>query len=62
MSVAEMKKKIIEKIDTLSEQQLDEVNEFVSRINKLPGKEYDLLQHIDSIMSERADVLKKLAQ
>ena len=33
MSVAEMKKTILEKVETLSEEQLIELNQFVDRIN-----------------------------
>ncbi len=62
MSVAEMKKTILEKVETLSEQQLTDVNQFLDKINKMPGKEYNLLQHVEKIISERSDVLKKLAQ
>lgn len=62
MSVAEIKKNILEKVETLSEQQLIDVNQFVDRINKMPGKEYDLLPHVESIVSEREEVMQKLAQ
>lgn len=62
MSVAEMKKIILEKVEALSEQQLIEVNQFVDRINQMPGKEYDLLSHVENIVAERAEVMKKLAQ
>lgn len=62
MSVAEMKKIILEKVETLSEQQLTDLNQFLDKINKMPGKEYNLLQHVEKIISERSDVLKKLAQ
>ncbi len=62
MSVAEIKKTIIEKVDTLTEEQLVQLNEFVDSINKIPAKEYNLLQHVETIVAERAEVLKKLAQ
>ena len=62
MSVAEMKKAILEKVETLSEQQLLEVSRFVDSINNIAQKEYDLLPHIESIVSERKEVLKKLAE
>ena len=62
MSVAEMKKAIIEKVETLTDQQLIEVNLFVDAINKNEPKEYDLMPHIDNILNEREEVLKKLAQ
>ncbi|MDQ6609954.1 MAG: hypothetical protein M3Y85_09060 [Bacteroidota bacterium] len=62
MSVAEMKKTIIEKVERLTEAQLIELNNFVDAINKLPAKEYDLLPHVESIVKEREEVLKKLAK
>ena len=62
MSVAEIKKAILEKVETLSEQQLLEVSHFVDSINNNAEKEYDLLPHIESIVSERKEVLKKLAE
>ncbi len=61
MSVAEMKKTILEKVETLSEKQLIELNQFVDKIN-MQAKEYDLLPHVESIVSEREEVMKKLAQ
>jgi len=57
-----MKKAIIEKVETLTDQQLIEVNLFVDAINKNEPKEYDLMPHIDNILNEREEVLKKLAQ
>lgn len=62
MTTAEMKKKIVEKIETLSESQLNELQLFIDRINKLPVKEYKLMEHVESIVSEREEVLKKLAK
>ena len=62
MSVAEMKKTILEKVETLSEEQLIELTQFVDRINMQSSKEYNLLPHVESIVSEREEVLKKLAQ
>jgi hypothetical protein len=62
MSVAEMKKTIIEKVETLSEEQLTALNTFLDRVNNGQSKEYDLLQHVESLVSEREEVLKKLAQ
>ncbi len=62
MSVAEMKKTIIEKVEALTEKQLIQLNEFVDSINKVPAKEYDLLPHVENIVSEREEVLKKLAK
>lgn len=62
MTTAEMKKKIVERIETLSESQLNELQLFIDRINKLPVKEYNLMEHVESIVSEREEVLKKLAK
>jgi hypothetical protein len=62
MSVEEMKKTIKEKVEASTEEQLVQVNQFVESINKVSSKEYDLLPHVQNIVSEREDVLKKLAQ
>ncbi|MCW3107528.1 MAG: hypothetical protein JWQ09_2034 [Segetibacter sp.] len=62
MSVAEMKKTIIEKVETLSEEQLNELKQFIDRINNIHPKEYDLLPHVENIVSEREGLLKKLAE
>lgn len=62
MSAAEMKKTIIEKVDIMSEKELSELKQFIDKINHISVKEYDLLPHIESIVSEREEVLKKLAQ
>jgi hypothetical protein len=62
MSVAEMKKAILEKVEKLSEEQLIQVNQFVDSINEQPAKEYDLLPHIENIIKEREEVLKRLAK
>lgn len=62
MSVAEMKKKILEKIDSLSETQLAEITQIIEEINNPKHKEYNLMEHVESIVSEREEVLKKLAK
>ena len=62
MSVEEMKKAIIEKVEKLNEEQLVQLTQLVDTIGKESSKEYDLLPHIESIVKERAEVLKKLAQ
>ncbi len=49
MSVAEMKK-IIEKVQTLTEEQLIQLNQFVDSINNVPTKEYDLLPHVETLL------------
>lgn len=62
MSVEEMKKAISEKVETLTEEQLMRVSNYIDSINQTPGKEYDLLPHVEDIVKEREEVLKKLAQ
>ena len=62
MSVAEMKKAIREKIERLNEDQLKEVSIFINKINASPINEWDLTEHINNIVSEREEVLKKLAE
>ena len=62
MSVAEMKKTIIEKVETLTEEQLIQLTQFVDSINKVPATEYDLLPHVENLVKEREEVLKKLAK
>jgi hypothetical protein len=62
MSVAEMKKAILEKVETLTDEQIAEVKLFVDTIDKRSSKEYDLLPHVENIVAERPTVLKKLAQ
>ncbi len=62
MSVAEMKKIINEKVNTLNEAQLKEVDIFISKINNLPAEEWNLLEHVNDIVNEREDVLQKLAK
>jgi hypothetical protein len=62
MSAAELKKAILEKVETLTDQQLIEVNLFVDAINNNKRIEYDLMRHVEDIIDERKEVLKKLAQ
>ena len=62
MSVAEMKKIIVEKLDALSQEQLVDLEQFIDGINNPTEKEYDLMQHVENIVSDRGDVLKKLAK
>ncbi len=62
MNAAEMKKTIIEKVHTMSEEELSELKQFIDKINHISVKEYDLLPHVESIVSEREEVMKKLAQ
>ena len=62
MIVAEMKKIIVEKLDALSQEQLVDLEQFIDGINNPTEKEYDLMQHVENIVSERGDVLKKLAK
>lgn len=62
MSIAQMKKEINAKIDELSETQLKAVDEFIEKINLAKKKEWNLKMHLDDIMNERSEVLKRLAQ
>lgn len=62
MSAEEIKRHLLEKVETLTEQQLLQLNNYVDAIKQEPAKEYDLLQHVESIVKERKDVLKRLAQ
>ncbi len=62
MNSMDIKKEIIQKVEKLSDEQLIQVNNFVDNINEASPKEYDLLAHIDTIMLERSEVLKKLAE
>lgn len=62
MSVAEMKKMINEKVEALNEVQLKEVEIFINKINNLPSGEWNLVEHVNNIVNERAEVLQKLAQ
>ena len=57
-----MKKTIMHEVETLSEEQLIELKQFIDKINDTSVKEYDLLSQVDSIVSEREELLKKLAQ
>lgn len=62
MSVEEMKKIIIEKVEMLTEEQLVQLTKYVDAMNQAPAREYDLLPHVENIVKERGDVLKRLAQ
>lgn len=62
MSTSEMKKHIQEKVENLNDAQLIELDNFITKINNLPGGEWDLSNHIDSIVNERDEVLQKLAK
>ena len=62
MSISEMKKEIEEKIETLNEVQLKEVEIFINRINNIPTGEWDLEEHVKNIVEEREELLKKLAK
>ena len=55
-----MKKIINEKVESLNEEQLKELNIFINKINNAPSDEWDLTEHVNSIVNER-EVLKKLA-
>lgn len=62
MSVAEMKKEIKAKVESLNEAQLKMVEQFIEKINTSEGNEWDLKKYVDDILKERANVLQKLAQ
>lgn len=62
MSIAEMKKAIIKKVESLTEEQLIALNRFVDSINHGSAGEYDLIPHVENIVKEREEVLKKLAK
>ena len=62
MSLEEMKKAISEKVDTLNEAQLKELGAFINKINGLSANEWDLSKHVENIVNEREEVLKKLAE
>ena len=62
MSVAEMKDAIKEKIETLDEPQLKELNNFIDRIISIPVGEWNLEEHVKNIVEEREELLKKLAK
>jgi hypothetical protein len=61
MSVAEMKKEINDKINSLDESQLKMVEKFIERIN-VSSSDWDLKKFADEILNERGEVLQKLAQ
>ena len=56
-----MKKEINDKINKLDETQLKIVEKFLEKINSQTS-ESDLKKYINEILSERAEVLQKLAQ
>jgi len=62
MSVAKMRKVINEKVSRLNEDQLKEVNNFLNKINDTSANEWDLIEHVNNIVTERQEVLKKLAK
>lgn len=61
MSVDELKKKLTKQVETLSEDQLLQVQDFLKSLTQ-SSREIDLSSHVDNIVNERAEVLKKLAQ
>ena len=62
MSVAEMKIEVIRRIDSLTEEQLNQVNIFIESINGAAPNSSKYLQEANKIIAERNDVLHKLAQ
>lgn len=57
-----MKKAIVDKVETLTEKQLIELDRFVDNLSKSSSNEYNLLPYIEDLIDERKAVLKKLAQ
>ncbi len=62
MSIEEMKKNILSKIEMLTEQQFMQLNNYLDLLDQDNSKEYALLPHAEAIVKEREEVLKKLAQ
>ena len=62
MSEAEMKIEVIRRIDSLTEEQLNQVNIFIESINGAAPNSSKYLQEANKIIAERNDVLHKLAQ
>ncbi len=62
MSVAEMKKKIHEQVDSLEEKKLKLVTDFIEQINSDSDAKVSVLAHAMEIIKEREKVLEKLAQ
>ena len=57
-----MKKVIAEKLNTLNEAQLKELDAFINKINSLSANEWNLSEHVNNIVKEREEVLQKLAK
>lgn len=62
MAPEEMKKKVKLKIDAIDESQLKLVVDFIEKVESSKVKEWKLMKHIDEIIEERGDVLKRLAR
>ena len=62
MSVAEMKKEIVKKIESFDEIQLKELMKFVNTVENNSSKKINLLKNIDTIFAEREEVLRRLAK
>ncbi|MBY0478131.1 MAG: hypothetical protein K2Q24_10830 [Chitinophagaceae bacterium] len=62
MSIAEMKKKIHEKVDSLEENKLKLLNDFIEQINSDSNARVSVLASAMEIIKEREKVLEKLAQ
>lgn len=63
MSIAEMKKAIVDRIDTLSETELEEL---LQSLDRRPQKKVDINQYIREnyrrVIEEDRDLLQRLAQ
>jgi hypothetical protein len=62
MNSAEIKNKIHEQVDSLEENKLKLVNDFIAQINNESETKISVLSHALEIMKEREKVLEKLAQ
>lgn len=56
-----MKKEINAKVESLNENQLKMVGQFIEKINTSEENEWDLKKYVDDILKEKADVLQRLA-
>ena len=62
MSVAEMKKILLEEVNNLNEDKLKQVKKFIDAINDLPIEQSVYAKHAQDTIKERSNVLAKLAQ
>lgn len=62
MSIAELKKVVHAKVDEMNDEKLELVNKYIEMINEESKARVSLLAHAMNIISERDEVLAKLAQ